>query len=132
MVRRSSRARSYGKCPTISLPMAQRRSALTAPDIHLLFLGFGLLCVLGKQLAIVIARQFVPVIRRPQDSFTITDKQFGRMETFWGKISRNLSTIAAVVTNSLASSGLVGATPLGLLLTTGMVSVTTTDNRAHC
>ena len=33
--------------------------------------------------------------------------------------------MAAVVTNSLAASGLVGATPLGLLLTTGMVSVTT-------
>ena len=42
--------------------------------------------------------------------------------------NNSLSTIAAVVTNSLASSGLLWATPLGLLLTTGMVSVTTIDN----
>jgi len=42
-------------------------------------------------------------------------------------VNNSLSTIAAVVTNSLAASGLVGATPLGLLLTTGMVSVTTID-----
>jgi len=45
--------------------------------------------------------------------------------------NNSLSKIAAIVTNSLAASGLVGATPLGLLLTTGMVSVTTIDRYFH-
>jgi hypothetical protein len=45
------------------------------------------------------------------------------------QVNNSLSKIAAVVTNSLAASGLVGATPLGLLLTTGMVSVTTIDKK---
>ena len=32
-----------------------------------MFLGFGLICILGKELPVVIARKLVPVIRRPQD-----------------------------------------------------------------
>jgi hypothetical protein len=58
----------HGTIRTVSLPMPQRRSAIATPDAHLLFLSLRLLCILGEELAIVVARQAELVIRWTENS----------------------------------------------------------------
>ena len=65
---------SFGSSPplqrtigTVSLPMSQRCSATTTPNVHPLFLSLGLFSILSKQLPIVITGQLVLVIWWSQD-----------------------------------------------------------------